>query len=87
MKKSRFTDEQIVRILQAAAAGTVAQAARDHGVTEHTIYRWRKKYSGMEASDVRELKRLRDENQRLKRMLADRDLELEVMREIQEKKL
>jgi transposase-like protein len=86
LKGSRYSEEQIVRILRAAESGTVAVAARDHGVTEHTIYRWRKKYAGMEVSDVRDLKRLREENQRLKRMLADRDLELEVMREIQEKK-
>ena len=86
MKRSRFSEEQIVRILREAESGSVAKAARDHGVTENTIYRWRRKYSGMETSDVRELKRLREENQRLKRIVAERDLELQVMREIQEKK-
>ena len=57
-----------------------------HGVAEQTIYRWRRQFSGMEVSDVRELRRLRDENARLKKLLAERDLEVEVMKEIQAKK-
>ena len=59
---------------------------RQHGVAEQTIYRWRRQFSGMEVSDVRELRRLRDENARLKKLLAERDLEVEVMKEIQAKK-
>ncbi|MEM6486091.1 MAG: transposase [Pseudomonadota bacterium] len=86
MKKARFTDEQIVATLRDAEATTIAEAARKHQVSEGSIHRWRKLYAGMETSDVRELKRLKDENARLKKLLAERDLEVEVMKEIQSKK-
>jgi putative transposase len=86
MKRNRFTDEQIVAALRDAEATTVIEAARKHGVAEQTMYRWRKRFAGMEVSDVRELKRLKDENARLKKLLAERDLEVEVMKEIQAKK-
>ncbi|WP_330178301.1 transposase [Candidatus Vondammii sp. HM_W22] len=86
MKKGHFSDEQIVAVLRDAEATTAVAAARKHGVSEQSIYRWRNKYAGMEVSDVRELKRVKDENMRLKKLLAERDLEVEVMKEIQEKK-
>ncbi len=86
MKKKRFTEEQIVAALRDADATSVAEAARKHQISEPSIHRWRKQFDGMEVSDVRELKRLKDENQRLKKLLAERDLEVEVMREIQGKK-
>ena len=86
MKKGNFTDEQIVAVLRDAEATTAVAAARKHGVSEQSIYRWRNKYAGMEVSDVREMRRLKDENSRLKKLLAERDLEVEVMKEIQAKK-
>ncbi len=86
MKKGNFSDEQIVSVPRDAEATTAVAAARKHGVSEQSIYRWRNKYAGMEVSDVRELKRLKDENMRLKKLLAERDLEVEVMKEIQAKK-
>lgn len=86
MKKNRYTDEKIVAILREAAVTIVPQAARKHGVSEQSIYRWKKLYDGMQVSDVKELKAMREENSRLKKLLAERDLEIEVMREIQAKK-
>ena len=86
MKKNRFTEEQIVAALRDAEASTIAEAARKHGVSEPSIHRWRKQYADIEVSDVRELKWLKDENGRLKKLLAERDLEAEVMKEIQAKK-
>ncbi len=75
MKKNRHSDEKIVAILREAAASAVVATAKRHGVAEQTIYRWRKLYDGMQVSDVKELKSLRDENARLKKLLAERDLE------------
>ncbi|MGH1441585.1 MAG: transposase [Cellvibrionaceae bacterium] len=66
---------------------TVVATAQGQGVTEQTIYRWRKLYDGMQVSDVKKLKSLSDENARLKKQLAERDLEVVVMKEIQSKKL
>ena len=86
MKKNRYSDEKIVAILREASVTSVAEAARKHGVVEQTIYRWKKLYDGMQVSDVKELKSMRDENARLKKILAERDLEIEIMKEIQEKK-
>ena len=82
MKRSRFTDEQIVRILQEADRDPVAQVAKRHGVSEPSIYAWRKKFGDMGADDVRRLKQLEQENSRLKKIVAERDLEIEVMKEI-----
>ena len=86
MNKGRFTDEQIVAALRDADATSVVAAARKHRVSEQSIHRWRKQFAGMEVSDVRELRRLREENARLKKLVAERDLEVEVMKEIQAKK-
>jgi putative transposase len=83
MKGTRFTDEQIVAVLRGAEATSVVAAARKHGVSEQFLHHWRKKSAGMPVSDVRELGRLRDENTRLKKLVAERDLEVEVMKAIQ----
>lgn len=82
MKRARFTDEQIVRILQEADRSPVAEVAKRHGVSEPSIYAWRKKFGDMGTDDVRKLKALEQENNRLKKILAERDLEIEVMKEL-----
>jgi putative transposase len=86
MKRARFTDEQIVRIWQEADRSPVAEVAKRHGVSEPTIYAWRKRFGDIGADDVRRLKVLEPENNRLKKILAERDLEIEVMKEIAVKK-
>ena len=86
MKRARFTDEQIVRILQEADRAPVAEVAKRHGVSEPSIYAWRKKFGGMGTDDEKRLKQLEQENNRLKKIVAERDLEIEVMKEIAAKK-
>ncbi len=86
MKRARFTDEQIVRILQEADKSPVVEVAKRHGVSEPSIYAWRKKVGDMGSDDVKRLKQLEQENNRLKKILAERDLEIEVMKEIAVKK-
>ena len=88
MKASRFTDEQIITILREAETGTITieSLCRKHAIAEATFYRWRSKYGGLEASDAARLKELERENARLKKLLAERDLEIEVMKEVNAKK-
>jgi putative transposase len=88
MKASRFTEAQIITILREAETGqaTIEALCRKHAIGEATFYRWRSKYGGMEASDAARLKELERENSRLKQLLAERDLEIEVMTEINAKK-
>ncbi len=86
MKKTRFTEEQIVRLPRDAEGITIEKAARQHGVSEQLIYRWKRQFGQMEVVDVRELRQLRQENVRLKKVSAERDLEVEVMKKLQAKK-
>ena len=87
MRKSRFTTEQIIQVLQTWDAGAkVSDLVRRHGVTETTLYRWKKKYGGMEVSDARRLKALEDENRQLKRIVADQALNLQVVKDLLGKK-
>jgi putative transposase len=86
MKKSRYNDEQIVRILRETDQDTVASVAKRNGVSEASIYIWQKRFSAMAVDDVKRLKTLESENVRLKKILAERDLEIEVMKEIAAKK-
>ena len=82
MKRKRFTEEQMVAIIREADRDQVSAVAKRHGVSEQTIYGWRKRFGGFQANDVRRLKQLEAENARLKKLVAERDLEIEVMKEV-----
>jgi putative transposase len=82
MKKSKFTEAQIVAILQEAATGRKprTELCREHGVNINTFYIWKRKYAGLETQDVRRLRELESENAQLKKLLAERDLEIDAVR-------
>lgn len=88
MKKKRFSDEQIVGILREAEVGgkTIGEVCRAHGISEPTFYVWRRKFCHMPESEVKRLKELEKENVRLKRLLAERDVEVDVLKEFLQKK-
>jgi putative transposase len=88
MKQGQFSNEQIVAILQQAERGhkTIAALCQEHNITETTFYRWRKRFGGMSASEAQRVRELEKENSRLKRLLAERDLEVDVLKELLVKK-
>ena len=87
MKKKRFSVEQISGILKQAELGApIPELCRQHGISEQSYYRWKKVYGGMEPSEARELKALRDENTKLKRLVADLSLDKVMLQDVVQKK-
>ena len=84
MTRNKFTTDQVVRILQEAEAGdkTVTQICREKGITKNTFYNWKAKFGGMDVAESRRLKELERENARVKNLLAERDLEVAVLKEL-----
>ena len=80
MRKSKFKDEQIVEIVREAERDSVADVAKRHGISEQTIYTWRRRVDELISEDARRLRQLEEQNSRLKIMLAERDLEIEAMK-------
>lgn len=87
MKRKRFSEEQIVGILKEGEAGVpTPELCRRHGISQGTYYRWKSKYGGMEVGDATRLKGLEDENRRLKRLVADQALDIQMLKEVNAKK-
>ena len=87
MKRKRYTEEQIIRILKEVDSGkSVAEVCRKQGVSEQTVYRWRTKYGGMDVPDLRRLKELEEENRRLKSLVAEQAVDIQILKEINAKK-
>ena len=86
MKKTRFSEEEMVKILREADKDPVVEVAKRHGISDQTIYLWRKRFGKLEPADVKRLRQLEVENSKLKKLVAERDLEIEVMKEVAAKK-
>lgn len=87
MKRSHYTDEQILAIVKEGEAGRkVADLCRTHGISEQTYYRWKAKYGGMELSEMQRLKQVEDENRRLKQIVAEQTLDIQALKAVVGKK-
>ena len=88
MRKSKFSDEQIVAIVRETEREgvTVEQCAKKHGITQTTLFRWRKRFGGLEPNQAAELRQLQAENARLKKLLVQRELDIDILKEINAKK-
>ena len=86
MKKTRFSEEQMVKILREADKAPVSEVAKKQGVSDVTIYAWRKRFGQLEAVDVKRLRALEAENARLKKVLAERVMDIEILKEVAAKK-
>lgn len=83
MKRKRFSEEQIITILKQAEGGLpLPELLRQHGISAGTYYRWKSKYGGLELSEAKRLKQLEDENRRLKRLVADQALDIQILKEV-----
>jgi len=88
MRKKRFTEHQIIKVLKQVEGGrSASKVCREYGISQGTYYNWKAKYGGMEASDIKRLKDLEAENRKLKQMFANLSLEHEALKDIVEKKL
>ena len=86
MKRKRYSEEQIIKILKEVEGGIpLEEVCRKYGVSEQTVYRWKSKYGGLEISELKRLKQLEEENRRLKKLVADQALDIQMLKEVTSK--